>query len=182
MTPTQHTEAGSRWAPVGEGGGAPALIICAWVGEAQECSALAASLGWVLPLLSHPPCSPGWAEGENRLACGTLPPLPPVPGASHLGHGMEELASVLGQPLAPHRAVLPERWAFGEGLREPLIPTSPQALDTLDPTLFENKGRGRGWGVTPLSQPSSPLPQEAGSAAPKSQSCVCLDQGRWHTY
>lgn len=135
------------------------MMVCAWVWEAQGPGPWQPL--WAGSSPSQPPCSPGQAEGENRA--GPLP-LPPVPGASCLGHGTGELASVLGWPLGPHRAVLPERWAFGEVLREPLIPSSPQALTPwIQPCLRTKAGGGTGASLLP-SQPSSPLPQRGQKA------------------
>lgn len=69
----------------------------------------------VLPLLSHPPYSPGWAEGENRAglqgtARNKMPPSP-IGGAhatsSNLARGWRNRHQCAGQALGPHREALP---------------------------------------------------------------------------
>ena len=68
-----------------------------------------------LPLLSHPPYSPGWAEGENRAglqgtARNKMPPSP-IGGAhatsSNLARGWRNRHQCAGQALGPHREALP---------------------------------------------------------------------------
>ena len=71
--------------------------------SAQPLGARCSQSFRVLPLLSHPPYSPGWAEGENRaglqgMARNKMPPSPSRGGGAchelQPGQRTEELASV----------------------------------------------------------------------------------------
>lgn len=78
----------------------------------------AASLGWIFPvlqdppLLSHPPYSLGWAEGENRAGLQGMArnKTPPSPVEAHttspeLATGQRNRHQCAGQALGPHREV-----------------------------------------------------------------------------
>lgn len=72
----------------------------------------------VLPLLSHPPYSPGWAEGENRAALQGMArkqdaSFPQWRGrgghamSSNLARGQRNRHQCAGQALGPYREALP---------------------------------------------------------------------------
>lgn len=89
----------------------------------EGCGASAQPLGArcsqsfrVLPLLSHPPYSPGWAEGENRaglqgMARNKMPPSLSGGGAhatsSNLARGQRNWHQCAGQALGLYREALP---------------------------------------------------------------------------